>query len=116
MSIYYYLFIIPLVASKKYIEDQKIIPKYEALLENLWIKQDNISHYILAFIHRSIVNERPDKAPEHNERLEFLWDAILELVITESLFLDYPDKPEGDLTDIRSSIVRGRNLAKVAKT
>lgn len=74
-----------------------------------------MSHYVLAFIHRSIVNERPDKAPEHNERLEFLWDAILELVITESLFLDYPDKPEGDLTDIRSSIVRGRNLAKVAK-
>ena len=95
-----------MVATKPYTKDSKIIPKYEQLLSTLQLEYTNISLYILAFVHRSIVNERSDKAPEHNERLEFLGDAILELIITENLFHDYPDKPEGDLTDIRSSIVR----------
>lgn len=104
-----------MVATNPYTNDAKVIPKYQWFLESLWLEYSDISGYILAFIHRSIVNERSDKAPEHNERLEFLWDAILELIITENLFHDYPDKPEWDLTDIRSSIVRGRNLAKVAR-
>jgi len=61
-----------LVITKKAIESDIIISKISQLLENLGIPYNQISHYILAFIHRSIVNERPDFAPEHNERLEFL--------------------------------------------
>lgn len=85
------------------------------LLINLWINNNSISDYILAFIHKSLVNEKPEIAPENNERLEFLWDAVLELVVTKKLYLDFPKKPEWELTDIRSSIVRWRNLANVAK-
>lgn len=74
----------------------------------------DIELYILAFIHRSIVNERNDFAPQHNERLEFLWDAVLELVITHKLFCEFPEKQEWELTDMRSALVRGRNLAEIA--
>jgi len=87
----------------------------ELLLSNLEVPFSNISVYILAFIHRSIVNERNDFAPEHNERLEFLGDAVLELSITKRLYNNFPDKQEWELTDMRSALVRGRNLAEVAK-
>ncbi len=104
-----------MVIKKKAIEHDALIEKFEKLLNTLDIKHKTISHYILAFIHRSVVNEKSDYAPEHNERLEFLWDAVLELVITNNLFVDYPKKTEGELTDIRSAIVRWTNLAKVAR-
>jgi len=105
-----------LVITKKAIENEILIKKVSHLLEKLEINHKNIAHYILAFIHRSIVNERPDYAPEHNERLEFLWDAVLELVVTDNLFREFPKKPEGELTDIRSALVRGSNLSKIAKS
>jgi len=57
---------------KKAIENEAQIEKFEKLLEILNIKYKDISLYILAFIHRSVVNEMPDYAPKHNERLEFL--------------------------------------------
>lgn len=104
-----------MIIRKKATENPDFIGKYEKLLDTLEISHNNISQYILAFIHRSIVNEKPDFAPEHNERLEFLWDAVLELVITNNLYIDYPKKTEGELTDIRSAIVRWTNLAKTAK-
>lgn len=63
-------------------------------LESLEIPYRNLSLYTLAFVHRSAVNEHPDWFPEHNERLEFLGDAVLELIITEALFLGYPERPE----------------------
>jgi len=85
------------------------------LLEKLEINPNDIKIYVLSFIHRSIVNEKNDFAPEHNERLEFLWDAVLELVITSELFKNFPNKQEGEMTDMRSALVRGRNLAQVAK-
>lgn len=65
------------------------------------------------FIHRSYLNESSDDVKEHNERLEFLGDAVLELVVTEYLYKTY-DNPEGELTNWRSSIVKGEVLAKVA--
>lgn len=89
--------------------------KISVLLKKLEINFKDPSLYVLAFIHRSIVNERPDFAPEHNERLEFLGDAVLELAITNNLYKDFPKKPEGELTDIRSALVRWTNLASVAK-
>jgi len=104
-----------MVIVKKAVENEEYQKKFSEILTSLGIQFQNISIYILAFIHRSIVNERPDFAPEHNERLEFLGDAVLELVVTDNLFRDFPEKPEWELTDIRSGLVRGKNLAKVAK-
>lgn len=104
-----------MVITAKAIENLIYTQKISALTEKLNIHPKDISVYILAFIHRSIVNERPDFAPEHNERLEFLWDAVLELVITDALFKEFPEKPEWDLTDIRSALVRWTNLSIIAK-
>lgn len=104
-----------MVVTEKAISNKLIQDKISKLLDILDIKYKNISHYVLAFIHRSIVNEKPDFAPEHNERLEFLGDAVLELAITRNLYIDFPNKPEWELTDIRSALVRGTNLALVAK-
>ena len=104
-----------MVITKKAIEGKWEKEKMAQFLEKININYNDISLYILAFIHRSIVNERPDYTPEHNERLEFLGDAVLELVITDALFHKFPDKPEGELTDIRSAIVRWKNLAKIAR-
>jgi len=104
-----------LVVTKKAIESEICKNKLSKLLLDLKIEYKDISLYILAFIHRSIVNERNDFAPEHNERLEFLWDAVLELVITQALYKEFPDTQEWVLTDLRSALVRWRNLAEVAK-
>lgn len=104
-----------MVLAKKTLHDEISQKKIQELLQNLGIPYKSVDVYILAFVHRSIVNEKPELTPEHNERLEFLWDAVLELAITNKLFLDYPEKQEWELTDIRSALVRGRNLAEVAK-
>ncbi|HUD11001.1 MAG TPA: ribonuclease III [Candidatus Saccharimonadia bacterium] len=66
-----------------------------------------------AFIHRSYLNEHPKLGLEHNERLEFLGDAVLELVVTDYLYRNYPN-PEGDLTNWRSALVKTESLASVA--
>lgn len=67
-----------------------------------------------AFIHRSYLNEHPKLGLEHNERIEFLGDAILELVVTDFLYRTYPN-PEGDLTNWRSALVKTESLAAVAE-
>ncbi len=67
-----------------------------------------------AFIHRSYLNEHPTLGLEHNERLEFLGDAVLELVVTDFLYRNYPN-PEGDLTNWRSALVKTESLAEVAQ-
>ncbi len=66
-----------------------------------------------AFIHRSYLNENK-KFSEHNERLEFLGDAVLELVVTEYLYLNYKN-PEGDLTNWRSALVKTESISEAAK-
>lgn len=68
-----------------------------------------------AFTHRSFVNENKGQG-EHNERLEFLGDAVLELVITDYLFNKYPEESEGALTLYRASLVNTQTLSKVATT
>ena len=68
-----------------------------------------------AFVHRSYINENPSFELEHNERLEFLGDAVLELVVTEHLYQVYPN-PEGELTNWRASLVNSHILAKTAHT
>ena len=66
------------------------------------------------FTHRSYINEANDDTLEHNERLEFLGDAVLELVVTEYLYKNFPN-PEGELTNWRSAIVKGEKLAEVSR-
>ncbi|MDP2736051.1 MAG: ribonuclease III [bacterium] len=68
-----------------------------------------------AFTHRSYLNENPELGLAHNERLEFLGDAVLELVVTEHLYDAYPSEPEGVLTTWRAALVNARMLAEVAK-
>lgn len=67
-----------------------------------------------AFTHRSYLNENRAPGREHNERLEFLGDAVLELVVTEFLFAKYPDKPEGDLTAYRAALVNTQSISDAA--
>ncbi len=66
-----------------------------------------------ALVHRSYINEHPNFELDHNERLEFLGDAVLELVVTEHLYEKY-DNPEGDLTNWRASLVNSHRLAGLA--
>ncbi len=70
---------------------------------------------ITAFCHRSFLNENPDFPLSHNERLEFLGDAVLELVVTEYLYKNYPQKNEGELTNWRAALVNARMLSEIAK-
>ena len=65
------------------------------------------------FVHRSYLNENTGFKLDHNERLEFLGDAVLELVVTEYLYKNY-DNPEGDLTNWRSALVRGQMLSRLS--
>lgn len=67
-----------------------------------------------AFVHRSYINEHPSFPFNHNERLEFLGDAVLEVVVTEYLFSNYPN-PEGELTNWRAALVNARTLSDIAK-
>lgn len=69
-----------------------------------------------AFIHRSYINENPRTNLHHNERLEFLGDAILELVVTDFLYHTYPNHNEGDLTAYRSALVNAVTLSEVANS
>lgn len=75
----------------------------------------NINLLRQAFTHRSYINEHKNLGWEHNERLEFLGDAVLELAITEYLFEKYPDKPEGELTSLRASLVNTIAISQAAK-
>lgn len=68
-----------------------------------------------AFVHRSYLNENPSFELGHNERLEYLGDAVLELVVTDYLFLNFPHATEGDMTSWRASLVNSKMLASVAQ-
>ena len=68
-----------------------------------------------AFIHRSYINENKSLGLDHNERLEFLGDAVLELVVTDFLFNKYKDTKEGILTAYRSSLVRTESISEAAR-
>ena len=67
-----------------------------------------------AFTHRSYINENKSGVLGHNERLEFLGDAVLELVVTKYLYSIYPDKTEGELTSFRSALVNTNTISGVA--
>jgi ribonuclease III len=85
------------------------------LAERLSLKFDEPEKFNRSFIHRSYLNENRSKDLESNERLEFLGDAVLELVVTKYLFENF-DYPEGELTALRSALVRGKNLSDIAES
>ena len=82
--------------------------------EQLGVTFTNIELLVTAFTHRSYVNEHKKTASEHNERLEFLGDAVLERVVTDYLFNNYTE-PEGILTNWRSALVRTESISAAAK-
>lgn len=86
---------------------------FPGLEEKLGIKFKQPEYLIQAFVHRSYLNEHHDFPLGQNERLEFLGDAVLELVVTEFLFREY-ENPEGELTNWRAALVNARMLAGIA--
>lgn len=88
--------------------DQKELEKI------LGVKINNPELYLSAFTHRSYLNENRSFHLPHNERLEFLGDAVLELIATEHLYRNYPH-PEGELTNFRSALVNYKMLSDIAK-
>jgi ribonuclease-3 len=81
--------------------------------DNLGVTFKDIELLITAFTHRSYLNEHKKSVKTHNERLEFLGDAVLELVVTEYLYNNYQE-PEGVLTNWRSSLVRTESIGAAA--
>lgn len=91
------------------------IPLTEVIKKTTGIQFTNARLLETAFQHTSFVNERAAKKLEHNERLEFLGDAVLEVIVSDFLFHEYPDKPEGQLTRMRAQLVREESLAFLAR-
>lgn len=84
-------------------------------LENkIKVKFKNKNLLTQALVHRSYLNEHPNFSLEHNERLEFLGDAVLELIVTEYLYKNYKNQ-EGELTNWRASLVNAKTLSQLAK-
>lgn len=81
--------------------------------EHLGVEYNDIGLLVTAFTHRSYLNEHKKTVQEHNERLEFLGDAVLELVVTEYLYRNFTD-PEGILTNWRSALVRTESIGAAA--
>lgn len=86
----------------------------EDLAKIVEVKFKDINLLQQALTHRSYLNEHRDYKLDHNERLEFLGDAVLELVVTEYLYKNYKN-PEGELTSWRAALVNGENLAQISK-
>ncbi len=91
------------------------MPDFAALQNKIHVVFKKEEFLQNAFIHRSYLNENPGFPLGHNERLEFLGDAVLELSVTEYLYQEYPDTTEGMMTNYRSALVRGAHLAEIAR-
>jgi ribonuclease III len=101
------------ILKDKYSPEQETLAK--ALYNIFGLKSRNIYIYELAFRHKSVAAEVKTGVKDSYERLEFLGDAILGAVVAEYLFKKYPFKSEGFLTDLRSKIVCGKFLSKIAQ-
>ena len=89
-------------------------PDFSKFEKNIGIIFKNKDILKQAFTHRSYLNEHRDSELVHNERLEFLGDAVLELIVTEHLYNKYPDHTEGELTSYRSALVNAITLSDAA--
>jgi len=87
---------------------------FEKLQNQLGVNFKNTDLLKQALVHRSYLNEHPDFPVGHNERLEFLGDAVLEIVVTEFLYLNFRETDEGDLTNWRASLVNAKMLHVIA--
>lgn len=87
---------------------------FKELQKQLGIKFKNENLLKQAFVHRSYLNENPAFELDHNERLEFLGDAVLELVVTEYLYKNYPDLAEGEMTNLRAALVNAQMLSQIS--
>lgn len=85
------------------------------LIDELKLPIQNLTLLDCAFTHTSYANESRDSVIHHNERLEFLGDAVLDLIIGEYLFLQYPQMPEGELTRAKATVVCEGSLAEASK-
>jgi len=88
---------------------------FSLLEKNIGISFGNKNLLLQAFCHRSYINENPGFLLGHNERMEFLGDAVLELVVTEYLYSNYPDKTEGELTSLRAALVNTKILSEISE-
>lgn len=91
------------------------MPDFAAHSAQLGLSFNNLGLLTEALTHRSYLNENRTTSGKHNERLEFLGDAVLELCVTHFLFLRFPHKPEGDLTAFRAALVNTYSLAETAE-
>lgn len=85
-----------------------------SLEKKLGVSFHNKDLLLQALTHRSYLNENPGFRLSHNERLEYLGDAVLELIVSEELYRRFPEKPEGDLTSYRAALVNSRMLSIIA--
>lgn len=97
------------------IVEAKNMKEFSVLEERIGVKFRDDHLLRQAVVHRSYLNEHPDFELGHNERLEFLGDAVLELVVTEFLFKSFPEKDEGELTNWRAALVNYTSCAHVAE-
>jgi len=95
--------------------DHDLLAALTKLQVLLGVTFQDMGHLRSAITHRSYLNEHREATWEHNERLEFLGDAVLELVVTDYLFREYPEKPEGELTAVRAALVNTVSLASAAE-
>ncbi len=89
--------------------------KFKELEDKIGIEFNDKNLLIQAFCHRSYLNEHPDFGLGQNERLEFLGDAVLELVVTNYLYFNYPEEPEGELTAWRAALVNTKEIGDTAE-
>jgi len=82
----------------------------------LGVSFDNVTLLEQALVHSSYINENPGFALTSNERLEFLGDAVLGLVVAEKLYQDFPHLTEGEMTRLRAALIRQDTLARMTKT
>lgn len=92
----------------------QVAPYQDFAREKLGFEYENIQLLVTALTHRSYVNEHKKSVSEHNERLEFLGDAVLELVVTDFLFSNYTE-PEGILTSWRAALVRTESISDAGR-
>ncbi len=95
--------------------DQDIQQSLEKLQIILGVTFTDVTNLLTAVTHRSYLNEHREATWDHNERVEFLGDAVLELVVTDHLFNKYPEKPEGELTAVRAALVNTISLANASE-
>jgi ribonuclease-3 len=96
-------------------EDRNLQTELTKLQKVLKVSFKDSGILLTAITHRSYLNEHREATWDHNERLEFLGDAVLELVVTDYLFAKYPEKPEGELTAIRAALVNTVSLSAASE-